>query len=295
MTSPHIQPFFEAVTGTISYVVSGGRGSACAIIDAVLDYDARSSSISTASAEQICAYVRQHELRVEWILETHAHADHLTAAAYLRQTLGGKIGISGRIVEVQRLCQALFGLTDEFHPDGRAFDHLFAPDEAFTLGALPARALAVAGHTPADVAYQIGDAVFVGDALFMPDLGSGRCDFPGGDAHQLYHSIRKLLALPGQTRLFAGHDYPPAGRPPAWESRVAEQRLNNIHVHDGVSEEEFVLRRQNRDVTLALPTLFFPALQVNIRAGELPAAEANGRSYLKIPLTLPPALAPAKT
>ncbi|MFQ1063157.1 MBL fold metallo-hydrolase [Bordetella trematum] len=284
MTTPHIQAFFDAVTGTISYVVYDAPDGHCAVIDAVLDYDPKSGRTSTANADRLAVFVREQRLRCDWILETHAHADHLSAAPYLQNLLGGTIAIGQSIRDVQATFKPIFNLEPGFTPDGSQFGHLFAPDETFAIGALTARALHVPGHTPADMAYQIGDSVFVGDTLFMPDVGTARCDFPGGDATQLYRSIRRLLALPPQTRLFMCHDYPPPGREPAWECTVAEQRAGNIHVRDGVDEAAFVAMRQARDATLAMPTLILPAIQVNIRAGQLPAAEDNGTRYLKIPL-----------
>ncbi len=284
MTTPHIQAFFDAVTGTISYVVYDAPDGHCAVIDAVLDYDPKSGRTSTANADRLAVFVREQRLRCDWILETHAHADHLSAAPYLQNLLGGTIAIGQGIRDVQATFKPIFNLEPGFTPDGSQFGHLFAPDETFAIGALTARALHVPGHTPADMAYQIGDAVFVGDTLFMPDVGTARCDFPGGDATQLYRSIRRLLALPPQTRLFMCHDYPPPGREPAWECTVAEQRAGNIHMRDGVDEAAFVAMRQARDATLAMPTLILPSIQVNIRAGQLPAAEDNGTRYLKIPL-----------
>lgn len=284
MTTPHIQAFFDAVTGTISYVVYDAPDGHCAVIDAVLDYDPKSGRTSTANADRLAVFVREQRLRCDWILETHAHADHLSAAPYLQNLLGGVIAIGQGIRDVQATFKPIFNLEPGFTPDGSQFGHLFAPDETFAIGALTARALHVPGHTPADMAYQIGDSVFVGDTLFMPDVGTARCDFPGGDATRLYRSIRHLLALPPQTRLFMCHDYPPPGREPAWECTVAEQRAGNIHVRDGVDEAAFVAMRQARDATLAMPTLILPSIQVNIRAGQLPVAEDNGTRYLKIPL-----------
>lgn len=279
-----IEAFFDHATSTVTYVVHAGDGSACAVIDPVLDYDPKAGRTSTASAERVGAFVREHSLQVAWLLETHAHADHLSAAPYLKKALGGRIAIGENIRTVQGVFKGVFNLGAELHADGRQFDHLFAPDETFSIGALQARALHVPGHTPADMAYQIGDAVFVGDTLFMPDVGSARCDFPGGDARMLYRSVQKLLALPSQTRLFMCHDYPPSTREPQWQTTVAEQRRSNIHLHDGVTEDEFVAMRTARDHTLEMPTLILPAIQVNIRAGALPEAEANGVRYLKIPL-----------
>jgi len=275
---PNLQAFFDPATWTVTYVVHDG--AACAIVDSVLDYDPKSGRTRTASADQVIDFVRRRGLEVEWILETHAHADHLSAAPYLRSKLGGRIAIGDRIRDVQSVFRKLFNLREEFP----RFDHLFAGGERFRIGALEAEAMHVPGHTPADMAYRIGDAVFVGDTLFMPDVGTARCDFPGGDARTLYRSVRSLLALPGETRLFMCHDYPPAGRGPKWETTVAEQRAGNIHIRDGVSEDQFVAMRTARDRTLEVPTLILPAIQVNIRAGELPPPEDDGRSYLKIPL-----------
>ena len=282
--NPIVQSFFDPATWTVSYVVFAQEGSACAIIDSVLDFDAKSGRTSTTSADKLVAFVETSGLQVEWILETHAHADHLSAAHYLRQKLGGKIAIGARITQVQDVFKRIFNLEPGFHPDGHQFDQLLQDGERFAIGALSAEALSVPGHTPACMAYRIGDAVFVGDTLFMPDVGTARCDFPGGDAHTLYRSMRKLLDLPSGTRLFMCHDYPPAGRPAAWETTVARQRAGNIHVRDGVSEDEFVKMRTARDATLEMPVLILPSVQVNIRAGELPPKEANGVSYLKIPL-----------
>ncbi|APR34986.1 MBL fold metallo-hydrolase [Paraburkholderia sp. SOS3] len=282
--NPTIHPFFDPVTGTVTYVVYQDGRPECAIIDSVLDYDPKSGRTSKASADKVIAFVRKHALRVDWILETHAHADHLSAAAYLKRELGGRIAIGENIRRVQRVFGKLFNLEPEFHPDGSQFDHLFEDGETFAIGGLTGKALHVPGHTPADMAYQIGDAVFVGDTLFMPDVGTARCDFPGGDAHELYRSIRKLLDMRPDTRLFMCHDYPPDGRGPAWETTVRAQREGNVHVHDGVGEAQFVAMRQARDATLAMPTLILPSVQVNVRAGELPPAEPNGVQYLKIPL-----------
>ena len=280
---PLVAAFYDPQTGTVSYVVYQAPGSACAIIDPVLDYDASTGRTSTVQAARLIEFVQAQCLQVDWILETHAHADHLTAAPYLRQQLGGRIAIGAAIRTVQAVFQPVFNLEPEFACDGSQFDYLFAADETFTIGALPARVLHVPGHTPADVAYQVGDAVFVGDTLFMPDSGTARCDFPGGDAHALYRSVRRLLSLPAATRLFVCHDYPEQ-RAPHWQSTVAEQRAGNIHIHDGVTEAQFVALRQARDAGLPMPKLILPAIQVNIRAGAWPPAEANGTRYLKIPL-----------
>lgn len=279
-----VQSFFDPATWTVSYVVYEKEGTACAIIDSVLDYDAKSGRTRTTSADKLVEFVQQKKLRVDWILETHAHADHLSAAHYLRRKLGGKIAIGAAITDVQNVFKSIFNLEPEFRPDGHQFDHLLQGGETFPIGALTAEALSVPGHTPACMAFRVGDAVFVGDTLFMPDVGTARCDFPGGDAHSLYRSVRRLLNLPAETRLFMCHDYPPEGRPPLWETTVAKQRAGNIHVHDGVSEEDFVRMRTARDATLEMPVLILPSVQVNIRAGEMPPPEGNGVSYLKIPL-----------
>lgn len=281
---PIVQPFFDPVTGTVTYVAFQSGHQACAVIDPVLDYDPKAGRTSTANADKVIEFVRQRGLQVQWILETHAHADHLSAAHYLRGELGGRIAIGEHIRTVQGVFKKLFNLEPEFLLDGSQFDHLFREDEEFSIGTMTAKALYVPGHTPADTAYQIGDTVFVGDTLFMPDVGTARCDFPGGNAHTLYGSIRKLLELPGDTRLFMCHDYPPEGRQPEWETTVLAQRTHNIHVRDGVTEEQFVSMREARDATLAMPVLILPSVQVNIRAGEFPPAEENGIRYLKIPL-----------
>lgn len=279
-----VEPFYDPATGTVTYVVHAGPASACAIVDPVLDYDAASGRIARKNADRVIAFVRAHSLHVEWILETHAHADHLSAAAYLKRVLGGRVAIGERICEVQRTFKQVFNLNGEFAADGSEFDHLFADGEVFAVGDLQATAWSVPGHTPADIAYRVGDAVFVGDTMFMPDVGSARCDFPGGDAALLYRSIRRLLALPDDTALYMCHDYPPAHRSAAWQSTVREQRARNIHIHDGVDEAAFVAMREARDATLAMPNLILPAIQINIRAGHLPSAEANGTHYLKIPV-----------
>ncbi|WP_145153098.1 MBL fold metallo-hydrolase [Pseudomonas oryzihabitans] len=283
--TPRIEPFFDATTSTFTYVIYEAPGSRCAIVDSVLDYDPHSGRTATLSADRVARFVRDQGLTVEWLLETHAHADHLSAAPYLRRQLGGRIAIGEGIRRVQGAFKDVFNLEPEFHLDGSQFDHLFQPDEVFHIGALTARALHVPGHTPADMAYQVKeDHVFVGDTLFMPDVGSARCDFPGGSARDLYRSIRRLLALPEATRLYLCHDYPPAGREARHETTVGEERALNVHVRDGVDEDAFVALRTRRDATLSMPTLILPAIQVNIRAGTLPPAEANGRRYLKIPI-----------
>lgn len=281
---PQIQAFFDDATWTVSYVVFDQPGGHCALVDSVLDYDPKSGRTSTRSAERLIEFVQSRNLTVQWILETHAHADHLSAAHYLRKKLGGKIAIGAAITQVQNVFKGVFHLEPEFRADGSQFDHLLHDEEEFHIGALTAKALAVPGHTPACMAYQIEDAVFVGDTLFMPDVGTARCDFPGGNAHTLYQSVRKLLSLPAKTRLFMCHDYPPSGRHATWQSTVADQRTHNIHVHDGVAEDAFVELRTRRDATLEMPVLILPSVQINIRAGELPPAEANGVTYLKIPV-----------
>lgn len=283
--TPQIQAFFDPVTATVTYVVhEPAPGGACAIIDSVLDYDPKSGRTTTASADRVAAYVREHGLRTEWLLETHAHADHLSAAPYLQRQLGGTIAIGESIRTVQGVFKKIFNLEPQFHLDGSQFGHLFADGETFQIGALAASAMHVPGHTPADMAYRIGDAVFVGDTLFMPDVGTARCDFPGGDAHRLYRSIHRLLSLPADTTLYMCHDYPPAGREAAWRTTVAAQRAGNIHVRDGITEDDFVAMRTGRDATLSMPALILPAIQVNIRAGHFPPAEDNGVRYLKIPV-----------
>jgi glyoxylase-like metal-dependent hydrolase (beta-lactamase superfamily II) len=279
-----VKAFFDPATWTVSYVVYDQPRGHCAVVDSVLDYDPKSGRTSTASADQVVAFVQEQGLTVQWILETHAHADHLSAAHYLRRKLGGKIAIGAAITDVQMVFKHIFHLEPEFHPDGRQFDHLFQPDEGFAIGTLQAQALPVPGHTPACMAYRVQDAVFVGDTLFMPDVGTARCDFPGGDARQLYRSVQKLLSLPGNTRLYMCHDYPPGTREPAWVSTVAEQLSGNIHIREGVSEERFVAMRTKRDAGLAMPNLILPSVQINIRAGDMPPPEANGTAYLKIPL-----------
>ncbi|MGE8356669.1 MAG: MBL fold metallo-hydrolase [Microvirgula sp.] len=282
--SPSIEALHDSTTATVTYVVYDAPGGYAAIIDPVLDYDPKASRTGTAAAERVLDCLRRHDLRVAWILETHAHADHLSAAQWLKARVGGTVAIGEHIRDVQRAFGVLYHLGDTAPADGAPFDHLFRDGDTFSIGALTACALHVPGHTPADIAYRIGDAVFVGDTLFMPDVGTARCDFPGGDAHRLYRSIRRLLALPGDTRLFMCHDYPPPGRDAAWETTVSAQRLGNIHVRDGIGEDDFVHMRTARDRTLDMPALIWPSVQVNIRAGQLPAAESNGMRYLKIPL-----------
>ena len=281
---PLVHGIFDPATWTVTYVVYQQVGGECAIIDSVLDYDPKSGRTSTESADRVIAFVREKNLTVQWILETHAHADHLTAAPYLKAKLGGQTAIGHRITAVQRVFKDIFHLEDAFEPNGQQFNHLLADNETFAIGNLTATTLSVPGHTPACVAYHIGDAVFVGDTLFMPDVGSARCDFPGGDAKTLYASVQKILSLPSNTRLFMCHDYPPDERPVRFETTVAEQRAHNIHLNDGMDEATFIQLRTARDKTLAMPVLILPSVQINIRAGELPPPEDNGVAYLKIPL-----------
>ena len=282
------QAFFDPKTWTVTYVVSDPATLRAAVIDPVLDYDFKSGHTSSTSADQVLAYLTEHALQVDWILETHAHADHLSGARYLQQRVGGRIAIGENIRAVQATFKKLYNLERSFLPDGSQFDHLFKDGETFRIGEVEVTAMLVPGHTPADMAYLIDGAVFVGDTLFMPDVGSARADFPGGDAHQLYRSMHRLLALPPETTMYVCHDYPPAAREPRWQTTVAEQRAHNIHVRDGIGEDEFVAMRQARDATLEVPTLILPSIQVNVRAGGLPPPDENGVSYLRIPLnTLP--------
>ena len=282
--NPTVHGIFDPGTWTVTYVVHNGPGSACAIIDSVLDYDPKSARTRHESADKVIDFVRRLDLSVAWILETHAHADHLSAAPYLKAQLGGRIAIGANITHVQKVFKDVFHLEPEFRLDGSQFDHLMHDGETFSVGDLTGSVMAVPGHTPACAAYRFGDAVFVGDTLFMPDVGTARCDFPGGDAKTLYASVRRILSLPPETRLFMCHDYPPEGRTVRFETTVAEQRAHNIHVHDGVSEQAFVDMRTRRDATLEMPVLILPSVQVNIRAGHLPPAESNGVTYLKIPV-----------
>ncbi|CAI3787965.1 putative metallo-hydrolase [Pseudomonas sp. MM227] len=280
-----IEGFYDTATSTVSYVIFEASGGACAIVDPVLDYDAKAGRIRTDSADRIVAFVDSHGLQVQWLLETHAHADHLSASAYLKAKRGGKIGIGAQITVVQGAFRDIYNLEPDFLLDGSQFDTLFEADEIFHVGNIPVQVLHVPGHTPADVAYRVGDTqVFVGDTLFMPDVGTARCDFPGGDAVQMYGSIKRLLSLPPQTTLFMCHDYPPADREASWITTVAEQRANNIHVGDASDLESFVRMRTARDVSLSVPALLLPAIQVNIRAGNLPPADESGLCSLKIPL-----------
>jgi len=286
MRKPTIRAFFDEPTNTISYLVADPMTKRAAIIDPVLDYDHKSGKASTKSADAILAAASEAALKVDWVLETHAHADHLSGAPYLKLKTGAKVGIGEHIRDVQKIFRPVFNATD-VKGDGSEFDRLFADGERFKLGNLDVEVLHVPGHTPADVAYKIADAVFVGDTLFMPDFGSARADFPGGDARKLYRSIQKLLALPPETRLYMCHDYKAPGRANyAWETTVAEQRAHNVHVHDGVSEDEFVALREARDAKLEAPLLLMPSIQVNMRAGKLPPPDENGVRYLRIPVKL---------
>lgn len=280
------QAFFDPHTWTVSYVIADDATGCAAIVDPVLDFDFKSGRTSTEQADRVLAHVRERGLTVQWILETHAHADHLSAARHLQERLGGRIAIGEHIREVQATFKKLYNLERGFLPDGGQFDHLFKDGETFRIGDVQAQAVLVPGHTPADMAYVVDGAVFVGDTLFMPDVGTARADFPGGDAHTLYRSMQRILALPPETRIYVCHDYPPGDREPAWETTVAEQRAHNIHVRDGISEDEFVCMREKRDATLGVPTLILPSIQVNIRAGHLPPPEDDGVSYLKIPLNV---------
>lgn len=286
MTTPALHAWFDEATNTITYAVWDPATLHAAIIDPVLDYDHRSGRASHRSADAILDFVASHDLTVQWILETHAHADHLSAAPYLKEKTGAPIGIGERITEVQRTFAPVFGLED-VSGDGREFDRLFREGDLFPLGGLQVEVLHTPGHTPACVSYRIRDAVFVGDTLFMPDYGTARADFPGGDARTLYRSIQKLLALPPQTTLYLCHDYKAPGRDQyAWETTVADEKARNVHVGGGVDEDSFVAMREARDATLSAPALLLPSLQVNIRAGRLPAPDADGRRYLKIPVKL---------
>jgi glyoxylase-like metal-dependent hydrolase (beta-lactamase superfamily II) len=285
-TRPDVKAFFDPATSTVTYVAADPETRRAAVIDPVLDFDPKSGRTSTRSAEAVIAHVRGQRLAVDWLLETHAHADHLTAAPYLQAALGGEIAIGEHIAKVQATFKRIFNAEPEFATDGRQFDRLFKDGETFRIGGIEAHVMHTPGHTPACVSYAIGDAVFVGDTIFMPDYGTARCDFPGGDARALYRSIRRILSLPPQTRLFMCHDYRPGGREARWETTVAAERAQNVHVHDGIDEDGFVAMRTARDRTLDMPVLILPSVQVNMRAGRFPPAEGNGVSYLKLPLNL---------
>ena len=282
---PKVKAFFDEPTNTASYVVWDPATKAAAVIDSVLDFDVAAGRTSFRAADAMIAFVKAQGLACEWVLETHVHADHLSAAPYIQEKLGGKLGIGANIIVVQDTFGKIFNAGTEFERDGSQFDRLFKDGDEFAIGSLPVAVLHTPGHTPACMTYVIGDAAFVGDTLFMPDYGTARADFPGGSARELYRSIRKVLALPGETRLFMCHDYKAPGRDSfAWETTVAEERARNVHVHDGVSEDEFVAMREARDKTLSMPRLIVPSIQVNMRAGRMPPAEDNGTVYLKMPI-----------
>lgn len=283
--TPKVTGFFDDATNTISYVVQDPAGRGCAIVDSVLDFDYASGRTDTKSADAIIAFVRENDLDVQWILETHVHADHLSAAPYLQEALGGKIGIGDRIQVVQDTFGKVFNEGTEFQRDGSQFDSLFVEGDSFHIGQMRADVLHTPGHTPACLTYVIGDAAFVGDTLFMPDFGTARCDFPGGSSEQLYDSVQKILALPDETRIFVGHDYKAPGRDDyAWETTVGEQKAKNVHVGGDASKERFVEMRDARDATLAMPKLIIPSLQVNMRAGQMPPADEDGKVFLKVPV-----------
>jgi len=284
---PIVKAFFDEATNTVSYVVKDPGSAACAIIDSVLDYDPAAGRTSMDSADEIIAYIHDRKLEVEWIVESHVHADHLSAAPYLQDKLGGKIGIGDKITIVQDVFGKIFNAGTEFQRDGSQFDRLFSDGDTFSIGTLKGYVMDTPGHTPACMTWVIGDAAFVGDTLFMPDFGTARCDFPGGDAGTLFQSIKKIFALPPETRLFICHDYKAPGRDEfAWETTVAEERSTNIHVRDGIDEDTFVKTRETRDATLGMPRLILPSIQVNMRAGEMPEPDDNGMTYLKIPINV---------
>ena len=280
---PEVTGFFDPATNTISYIVKDPKSDACAIVDSVMDIDYAAGRISYHHADEIIAYVEKHHLKVEWLLETHVHADHLSAAPYIQGKLGGKLGIGAKITVVQETFGKIFNEGTEFQRDGSQFDHLFEDGDTYTIGTMKAFAIHTPGHTPACMTHVIGDAAFVGDTLFMPDGGSARADFPGGDAGTLYDSIQKVLSLPGEMRLFMCHDYMPGGREVKWETTVAEEKANNIHVGGGKTREEFIRIRTERDKTLKMPTLIIPSIQVNIRAGHIPT-DQHGDKMLKVPV-----------
>jgi glyoxylase-like metal-dependent hydrolase (beta-lactamase superfamily II) len=281
---PEVTPFFDADTNTISYVVKDPASQACAVIDSVLDFDYPAARIGHRSADAIIGFIREHGLTLEWLIETHVHADHISAAPYIQTALGGKIGIGAEITVVQQVFGKVFNEGTTFHRDGSQFDRLFADGDSYAIGTMTAFAMHTPGHTPACMTHVIGNAAFVGDTLFMPDGGTARADFPGGDARELYRSITRLLTLPPETRLFMCHDYGPNGRDIRWETTVADERANNVHVRDGISEDEFVAMRTARDATLGMPRLILPSIQINMDGGKLPDPETDGRRFLKIPL-----------
>lgn len=284
MINPNIKAFFDPETWTFTYVVYEKPATPCVVIDSVLNFDPKSGRTSTNSADELITFIQKNHLQLAWILETHAHADHLSAAPYIQKQLGGKIAIGYHIQDVQKVFKGIFNLEPEFKVDGSQFDYLIEEGKNLEFGNLSIHPIFVPGHTPACMAYEIGDAIFVGDTLFMPDVGTARCDFPGGSANNLYKSIQKILSYPANTRLFMCHDYPPSNRPVAHQTTVAKQKKDNIHIHDGISEEQFVEMRTKRDKTLQMPVLLLPSIQVNVRAGHPPPPENNGKRYLKIPL-----------
>ena len=286
MQKPIVKAFFDQGTWTFTYVVYEKPNTPCVVIDSVLNYDPKSGRTKTKSADEVIAFVKEQGLTVDWILETHAHADHLSAAPYIQKHLGGKIAIGSHIQDVQKVFKGIFNLESEFPTNGSQFDYLIEEGQDIYAGNLTIHPLFVPGHTPACMAYAIGNAIFVGDTIFMPDVGTARCDFPGGNAKTLYQSVQKILSYPDDTRLFMCHDYPPTDRPIAYETTVGEEKLKNIHVHQGVTEAQFVEMRNQRDQTLEMPVLILPSIQVNIRAGHPPPAEANGKTYLKIPFNV---------
>ena len=285
MTRPNVQEFFDDATNTYSYVVWDPSNNVAAVIDSLLDFDQASGRTKTISADRLIAFVKDKGLTVDWIIDTHVHADHLTAAPYVKSQLGGRTGIGEHISTVQKVFAKIFNEDQRFHTDGSQFDHLFKDGETYKIGTIDAKAIHTPGHTPACMSHVIGDAVFVGDTIFAPDFGTARCDFPGGDAGTLYDSIQRLFELPDETRVFLCHDYKAVGRDEyVWETTVGAQRVGNVHVHEGVSEDDFVAMRTSRDATLSMPKLILPSIQVNMRGGHLPEPEANGTRYLKIPL-----------
>ena len=281
---PEVKAFFDKATNTVSYVVKDPASKSCAVIDSVMDIDYAAGRISFDSANEIIRYIEENGLKVEWLIETHAHADHLSAAPYIQRKLGGKLGIGENIKIVQEVFGKIFNEGTEFQRDGSQFDRLFKDGDTYQIGGMTAFAMLTPGHTPACMTHVIGDAAFVGDTLFMPDGGTARADFPGGDAHELFHSIKRVLELPPETRLFMCHDYGPNGREIRWETTVAEERAHNVHVRDGITEDEFVKMRETRDKTLALPKLIIPSIQVNMRGGNLPEPDTEGKRHLKVPI-----------
>lgn len=282
---PDVTAFFDPDTNTVSYVAKDPNGTSCAIIDSVLDFDFASGHTNTKSADEVIAFVKDKGLKVEWLLETHVHADHLSAAPYIQERLGGKIGIGDKITVVQDTFGKIFNEGTEFQRDGSQFDQLFVEGDVFMIGQMRADVMHTPGHTPACLTYVIGDAAFVGDTLFMPDFGTARCDFPGGSSEMLFQSIQKILTLPDETRIFVGHDYKAPGRDTfAWETTVAEEKANNVHIGNGASQDDFVEMRDSRDATLSKPKLIIPSLQVNMRAGNMPEPDEEGDVFLKVPI-----------